>query len=310
MLSKLQRAHESICREFHPTISKEKWETKQQKKAWKIISNFNEGLKKHRVLTKIDKILLNSLVKRHHIERIAVGRPWPLPLHLAPVLSSPVGMVNIHQGWTINTNTHTHIYVYITRIKWRGGICIYVYKYIWEDLALIYILMLGEPWTLPLVKGFLSFASVIHLLPMLKGLHRAKFAKGLSKDQRTSLFGHWGSMARDEPVTLTTTEKSWRSFGVQMCTAYFSRAKAITINERCFRQLPSTPLMPHSWHHPCCHLDVDVAWSAGLTARHPPLHRHPPPHSMKPFWNTTTVQETSLDYGAKFKLRVPKGPQI
>lgn len=162
----------------------------------------------------------------------------------------------------------------------------------WEDLELIGNLLVA---TLPLVKRFLSFASVIHLHPMLKGLHRAKFAKGLSKDQRTPLFGHWGSMARDEPVTLTTKEKSWRSVGVQMCTVYFSTAKAITINERCFRQLPSTPLMPHSWHHPCCHLDVDVAWSAGLTARHPPLHRHPPPHSMKPFWNTTTVQETLYD---------------
>ena len=139
MLSKLQRAHESICREFHPTISKEKWETKQQKKAWKIISNFNEGLKKHRVLTKIDKNLLNSLVKRHHIERIAVGRPWPLPLHLAPVLSSPVGMVNIHQGWTINTNTHTHTSMYISHVSSGGAGYVYMYINIYEKILHSYI---------------------------------------------------------------------------------------------------------------------------------------------------------------------------
>lgn len=181
------------------------------------------------VLTKIDKILLKSLVKRHHIVHIAVGRPWPLPLHLAPVLSSPVGMVNIHQGWTINT--HTHIYIYITLSSFLGGICIYVYTYIniyscwvkqvWprEDLELIGNLLVA---TLPLVKRFLSFASVIHLLPMLKGLHRAKFAKGLSKDQRTPLFGHWGSMARDEPVTLTTTE-SHDVLLVYRCVQYISQ---------------------------------------------------------------------------------------
>ena len=57
---------------------------------------------------------------RHHIERIAVGRPWPLPLHLAPVFPSPVGIVNIHQEWTIKT--HIYIYVCITGINLWGYI--------------------------------------------------------------------------------------------------------------------------------------------------------------------------------------------